>query len=989
MRVHLRRTIGLGALCATLLFAALSPQGLDAQEPGRIVGTVKDAGTQQPLRGAQVFIPGTGMGTITNTAGAFLILNVPPGAVELRVELVGYATTNQTVTVTAGPPATVGFLLQATALSLDELVVTATGVRRKVEIGNSLATISAAAEVEERPISDISELIQGRATGVQVLGSSGSTGMGSRIRIRGANSASLSNEPVIYVDGIRIDNDPTSISFETGGQSPSRLNDINPEDIESIEIIKGPSAATLYGSVAANGVIRITTKRGRAGSARWNAFFEGGQVRDVGDYPANFRGIDASGGFCPLFDVADGICTQSGVESFQPLNDPSTSPFRNGRQSRMGLSVAGGTDALTYFVSGNYADDQGVLPVNNSTRATFRGNFGAQVTPDLNFRLSTGYVSSDLELPLNDNFALGLMGQGLNGFSNPNTNDGWGEFTPAELFTIQTKQNIRRFTGGLESDWRATEDLSFRMSGGLDFTSRWDNQFFPTGEAPAFLNFDQGARFSNRFQTFNYTIDLGGTYTRALGESIDSRTSFGFQYLQSLTQGTFATGLQLVSGSSSIAGAAVTTSGEETIEQRTAGVFVEEQLDFGGRLFLTAAVRADKGSAFGSSLDAVLYPKLSASWLISEESFFNTGDWLSSLRVRGAWGDSGVQPGTNDALRFFLPIAATVDGGQNVTGVTFGGVGNSDLKPERSREYEFGLDAEMYSGRLGVELTYYNKQTQDALVLRQLPPSLGVGAGRFENLGSVKNTGLEVGINTRLIEGSAISLDLDIVGTFSDNELTRLGDGIPPVIFGLQRHAVGTPLGGYWDEPILGFSDANGDGVIGKDEVQVGDTAVYLGTPFATKEVSFRPSLKLLGNRVVVSSLLSYRGGQRLYNNTGAWRNGNSNTQELNDPNASPADQARAIASKFLGTNAGYIEDASFWRLREVSLTFNAPQDMASTFGASRLSLTLSGRNLGLWTDYSGLDPEISSSGQGNFSATEFLSQPPVRMWTARFNISF
>ncbi len=972
-----------------LVFGLLTPPGVAAQEPGRIIGTVQDATTLRALPGAQVFVPGTGLGAITNTNGAFQILSVPPGVVVVEVELIGYTSSQQSITVTAGTATTLEFLIDATALQLDELVVTATGVRRKVEIGNALATISAATEVAERPIADVSQLLQGRATGVQVVGSSGSVGMGSRIRIRGSNSASLSNEPVIYVDGVRIDNDPNSISFETGGQSPSRLNDINPEDIESIEIIKGPSAATLYGSVAANGVVRITTKRGRPGTARWTAYVEGGQVSDIGVYPANFRGLDASGNFCPLFDVADGLCTQSTIQSYQPLNDPAVSPFRDGRQSRVGLSVSGGTEALTYYLSGNYADDDGVLPVNSSQRATFSANFGAQVTNNLNVRLSTNYVSSDLSLPLNDNFALGLMGQGLNGFSTPAMNNGWGEFTPEELFTIDTKQNIRRYTSGLQTDWRATEKLNFRVAGGIDFTSRWDNQFFPTGEAPAFLNFDQGARFSNRFQTFNYTVDLGTTFNQALTDGLNSRTSVGFQYLKSITQGTLATGLQLVSGSSSIAGAAVTTSGEQTIEQRTAGVFIEEQLDFGGRLFLTAAVRADKGSAFGSSLAAVLYPKISASWLISEEAFFNPGDWLNSMRLRGAWGDSGVQPGTNDALRFFLPIAATVDGGQNVTGVTFGGVGNADLKPERSREIEFGVDAEMYSNRLGLQLTYYNKKTQDALVLRQLPPSLGVGAGRFENLGSVQNKGIEVGINARIIEASSVSFDLDIVGTFSSNELTELGEGIPPVIFGQQRHAVGTPLGGYWDEPILGFNDTNGDGLISKDEVQVGDTSVYLGTPFAPRDVSFRAGLSLFNDRVRISSLLSYRGGQLLDNSTGAWRNGNSNTRELNDPTASLADQARAVASKFLGTDAGYIEDATFWRLREVAVTFSAPQEWAGSINASRLSLTVAGRNLGLWTDYSGLDPEISSSGQTNFTVFEFLSQPPVRLWTARVNLSF
>ena len=163
----------------------------------------------------------------------------------------------------------------------------------------------------------------------------------------------------------------------------------------------------------------------------------------------------------------------------------------------------------------------------------------------------------------------------------------------------------------------------------------------------------------------------------------------------------------------------------------------------------------------------------------------------------------------------------------------------------------------------------------------------------------------------------------------------------------------------------------------------------FLGSPFATTDVSFTGTLGLFGNRFVARALLNYRGGLELYNNTGAWRNGNSNTQELNDPNASLENQARAVASKFFGTNAGYIEDASFWRLREVSLTYNAPQKWLGSLGVTRLSLTVSGQNLGLWTDYSGLDPEINSIGQSNFSTQEFLSQPPVRSWKARVNLSF
>lgn len=946
-----------------------------------VTGTVTDQ-DNIPLGGVSIVIKGSTKGVSTNFDGEYEI-EASEGDI-LVFSYIGFSSRE----ISVKQADVINVAMMQSSMDLNEVIVTATGARRKVEMGNSIANLNVADDVKQRPISNVSDLLQGQATGVQISSSGGSTGMGSRIRIRGSNSASLSNEPVIYVDGILINNEANSISFETGGQSPSRLNDINPEDIESIEIIKGPSAATLYGSIAANGVIRITTKKGKQGEPRWSAFFESGLVEDVTTYPKNYQALDAAGNPGFNFEAAEGTFVHSTVNSFQPLNDPRTSPFRTGQSYGGGLSVSGGSEVLTYFLSGSLSDGEGVLPVNNIKRTNFRGNFGAKITDDLKVNLTTGYTNSNLELPLNDNFALALMSQGLNGTSTIDVNNGWGEFTPDELFTIDTRQIINRFTSGLELIWQPSEKLNLRASGGLDFTSRWDSQFFPTGEAPDFLNYDEGARFSNRFNDFVYTLDAVGSYKTDLWEGINSRTSLGFQYLQNLSQGTFATGLQLVAGSNSIAGAAVTQSNEQTIESRTVGVFVEEQIGFNDKLFVTGAVRADRGSSFGASFNSVFYPKVSASWLISEEEFFNDSDkyGISSLRLRGAWGASGVQPGTNDALRFFNPIAATLDG-QSVTGVTIGSVGNSDLTPERSTEVEFGFDAKLLSEKIGFEMTYFNKRTEDALIFRQLPLSLGVGEGRFENLGSVKNSGIEIGLNTRIIETDKFFFGVDFVGSFIDNELIELGEGIQPVIFGQQRHVEGFPLGGYWDETYT-FNDANGDGFIGQDEIQVGEVG-YLGTPFATTDISFTPTLSFFENQFVLRGLLNYRGGQKLYNNTGSWRNGNSNNQELNDPNASLADQARAVASKFLGTNAGYIEDASFWRLREISLTYNAPVTFSSQLGFDRISLTLSGQNLGVWTDYTGLDPEISSVGQANFTTEEFLSQPPVRSWKARLNLSF
>jgi TonB-linked SusC/RagA family outer membrane protein len=946
-----------------------------------ITGTVTDD-NGMPLPGVNITVEGTTIGATTDFDGNYSI-EAPSNESVLLFKFLGMKTARKTV----GDQTVLNVVMKTDSQSLDEVIVTATGTKKRVEIGNAISQLQVGDDVKERPINNVSDLIQGQASGVQIYNSGGSTGMGSRIRIRGSNSASLSNEPVIYVDGVLINNQSNSISFETGGQSPSRFNDINPEDIESIEIIKGPSAATLYGSIAANGVILVTTKKGKFGKARWSAYMESGLVQDIGDYPKNYQALDAAGNPGFNFEAAEGEFTPSIINSFQPLNDPDTSPFRTGNSYGVGLSVSGGTEKINYYVSGNFGDNEGVLPVSNIRRTNFRANLGADITDELKINITTGYTNSDLELPLNDNFSLALMSQGLSGNSTRDVNNGWGEFTPEELFTIDTRQRINRYTTGLNTNWTPNDNLTFRLAGGLDFTSRWDSQFFPTGEAPAFLNYDEGAMFSNRFNEFVYTLDAVGSYEANIWKNISSRSSIGFQYLQNLTQGTLASGFQLVAGSKSIAGAAVTESSEQTVESRTVGVFVEEQVGFDEKLYITGALRADRGSAFGASFDAVIYPKVSASWLITKESFFETGDWLNSLRLRGAWGASGVQPGTNDALRFFTPIAATVDGGQNVTGVTFGSVGNADLKPERSSEIELGLDASFFTNRINLELTYFNKETEDALIFRQLPLSLGVGEGRFENLGSVKNTGVEVALDLRILETETTYFNLNFIASFIDNELVRLGDGIQPVIFGVQRHVEGYPLGGYWDEQYT-FNDANGDGLIAIDEVQVGDIT-YLGTPFATTDISVTPELGLFNDRVVFQGLLNYRGGQKLYNNTASWRNGNNNTRELNDPSSSLEGQARAIASKFYGTDAGYIEDASFLRLRELSLTYNFSRELIKNIGFSNLSFTVSGQNLGLWTDYSGLDPEISSAGQNNFVTEEFLSQPPVRSWKARLNLTF
>jgi len=986
MARYIVRALRLASLA--LLVWVADPGGLVAQQTGAIRGSVIADDSARPLAGVQVVVVGTGIGVLTNDEGTYVLTGVPAGNVRVTAQYIGYVAGTQGANVIAGGSVTLDFALNISPLAMDELIVTATGIQRRVEIGNAISTIDVADIVEDAPITTISDLLTGRAAGVQVSASGGTTGTGSRVRIRGSNSVSISNEPLIYVDGVRVSNDPNSISFETGGQSPSRFDDINPDDIESLEIVKGPSAATLYGTEAANGVIRITTKKGRTGKTRLRTYLELGQVTEPNSFPANFRGIDAAGDLCSLVMVSAGDCVQSELLSFNPLENPATTPFRNGLRQRVGGSVSGSSGAgSTYFLSGSYENEEGVTEVNQLTRVNLRANFGIQPADNLNVSVSTGYLSSDLGLTLNDNFALGLVTNGLGGFWSQELNEGYSEFTPATLFTVDNRQDIERFTGSVSSNWIANDFIEARGTIGLDFANRTDSQFFPTGEAPAFLGFEQGARFVNDFREFNYTADLGASANFDLSPSISSRTSVGVQYFAEKLTGTLSTGRQLVAGTESIGAAAVTESSEVTTESKTLGAFIEERVSFGDRLFLTAAVRADDNSAFGSNFNVVVYPKFSASWLLSEEGFFGESSLFNSLRFRAAWGQSGLQPGTTDALRFLLPIAVT-SGGTSVTGVTFGGLGNPNLEPERSSEIEAGFDAQMFDSRVALELTLFNKTTRDALVFRELAPSLGVSQGRFENLGSVRNTGFEYQVVTDLIDNESTSLALMVNGSFTQNELQDLG-GVEPIIFRFQRHVEGFPLGGYWDEPIESFSDANGDGIITENEVVVGADPVFLGSPFPTRAFSLQPTLGIFSDRVQIRGLLDHRGGQRLHNFTASWRLGQNNTEEINDPSTPLDRQARAVASKFLGTDAGYMENASFWKLREVAVTFNAPPSFAQLLGSDRVSMTLSGRNLATWTSYSGLDPELNEQGQSNFLTREFMTQPPVRYWIARVNVSF
>ncbi len=978
------RRLGSVLPCSFLLAAALALPASSSAQAGTVTGRVTNAETLGPISGAQVTVEGTGLGGLSDAQGLFNIAGVPAGSQTINVQYLGFAETTRVVDVPAGGTATIEIALETSAIQMDELVVTHTGEQqRRREIANSVGTIPAADVAELAPVTSMSNLIQGRAAGVTILSSSGVTGTGSKIRIRGASSVSLSNAPLVYVDGARVSSNERSSTLNTGGQTTSRLDDLNPEEIESIEIIKGPSAATLYGTQAANGVIRITTKRGAAGGTRSNVWAEGGIVQDRNEYPAIWLADQADGTVCPTVDAGLGLCVQDRIRSFNLLNDPSTTPFRTGLRYTLGGNLSGtANDAVNYFLSAERASEEGTLENNDFERWSFRANLGIRPAEGFTVEASSGFLTSRLRLPNNDNSSLGIQAQGLLG-SSP-TPDGWWQFTPEQLYLMESLSDVDRFTGSVAATWVPAPWLSLRASSGLDIANQLDTQFIPPGEIPRGRDV-LGNRTANETHYTNVTVDVSGTASFDLTNQWNSRTSVGAQFYHDGRSGVQSFGEELVAGTNSLAAAAATSASEFTVESRTLGVYVQQQVGFNDRLFLTAAVRGDDNSAFGENFSAVLYPKLSASWVVSEESFFDLG-FVESLRLRAAFGQSGNQPGVTDALLYMTGLAVTTSDAADAVGVSFlgGGLGNAELKPERSSEIEAGFDLTTIGGRLDLQFTFYNKKTDDALIFRNLPPSLGTVTGRWENLGVIRNRGVEVGLNANVFESDAVSLALGIQASRNTNELLELGEGVAP----LGTHREGYPLGGAWDRPLLEWSDPDGDGIVLPDDVTVGPEEEFLGTQAPVNQFTLQPRVGILQS-LQVTALFEYQGGHVKDNSTASFRCSRGNDQGRNDPTVDLFEQARCVANVFNGTTAGYWEDASFLKFRELSLSWLIPEDIAARAGAASARLTLSGRNLHTWTDYTGVDPEITRQAESEFSTQEFLTQAPSRYWTLRLSLGF
>ena len=1027
LRTFLRLTAALAVLTPAL--------SLPAQQAatGTISGKVTDAASGRPVVDAQVRIVGTTRGAATTADGSYRIAGVTLGVVTLRTQRIGYAPAQKSGTVAANAILTLDFAVSEAVTSIDQVVITGTGeAQRKRERGTSTATIDSNA-FNGATVRTLSNVLQARAPGVTVQSAGGTTGTGSRIRIRGSNSISLANEPLLVVDGVLMDNSASSQGFGVGGQVVSRFDDINPDDIENIELIKGPAATALYGTAAANGVIQITTKRGRGGKSRWNTWAEQGNEDQIANFPANYASIGtlvvggARTANCTIDLQSRNNCTANpdSLVSWNPLKQ--VSPFRSGRRNTTGLSVAGGNEYASYYLSAEHELSRGIVDNNNQQRVSLRSNVTARPTSKLELAATVGYTRGNLELPSNDNSAFGQVSQGLLGKAfdcSPTTylttpscgtdslSRGYfnANVRPEDFWNVLNNQTVSRLVSGLTADLEINSWLKAVARAGMDFNNRYDQTLTPPNKLFFSTATIEGSRFQQRAEVLNYSVSGTMTATFDLPNNLTSNSSIGMQYLDNIFRSTSASGAILLPGTSSLNGTSARFAVGETNQRvRTIGGYFEQRLGWRDVLFATVGLRADDNSAFGTNAPIVTYPAASLSYVISEEEWFPRLGFLDQLRVRTAFGKSGQRPGFRQAFTTLAPVSVRAENVERAA-VTLNTTGNAALRPEITSEIEGGFEAAMYGGRLGLDITAFSKKTSDLLVARTLAPSLGATTTAFANLSEMTNKGIEILITGKPVEKENISWEGSIAFTGLKNRLVDLGPGISPIIFGFsssQRHTGGYPAGSYFQRPYT-YRDVDGNGIISRVncptvggtanpqlaggpacEIFVSDSLSYMGQPNPTIEMNIQQTVTVM-KYVALTVLVQHRQGGRIFNSTAEFRCGFNTCQELNDRSTSLEAQARAL-SRFMGTVGGYIESAKFTRLAEVSVTLTAPPAWVNRLGtrAQNVSLTIGGRNLALWSNYRGFDPEVNANNGANFTTSDFLTQPPTRQWSTRLNINF
>jgi TonB-linked SusC/RagA family outer membrane protein len=967
-----------------------------------IVGRITDARSSQGVPGATVLVEGTRLGAVTGEDGRFRITNVPAGTRTVRARRIGYASASRQVGVTEGGTATVEFALEAAVASLDEVVVTGTvGGEQRRSIGNAVSTINADEAMSKSAAQNVSSLISARAPGVIIAPSTGRLGAGPTVQIRGRSSIGLDNSPLLYVDGVRVNNataaGPVGVAGRLGGQASNvggRLNDINPEDIESIEIIKGPAAATIYGTEAANGVIQIITKKGSSGRAQTNLRMEDGLIKFLnaeGRVPTNYA-ADANGN----------IVEWNGVKAEK---DNGTPLFRTGQTRTYDLSLSGGRDVVRYYASGAYQNDYGIEPNNAFRQFTFHANLNVSPSDKVEVGTSVNFV--DLSSHLGADVGVSSLLGAIAGHSLlfPAARGFYPNFPPEVPQTLyDNAQGVTRFTGSTTITHRPTDWFTQRLVVGIDQTAD-DSRAIEHFAGPDLAKFIGSAAAGGSIgQTLRHntiiSADYAGSVKANVTRALTSTSSLGGQFFKTELNSSFlggtgfpGPGVEMVSAVSQ-----PSTSTQTQTINTTIGAYGQEQLGWNDRLFLTGALRVDNNSAFGSQLKWVTYPKVSLAWVVNEEPLWRENRFVNTLKLRAAYGESGRQPAAFTALRTYSPA----QGPGGTSAVTPNSIGNSDLKPERGKETELGFDSQLLD-RLSLDFTYFNKKTYDEIINQPVAPSSGFAGSQYANLGRVDNHGIELLASLQAITRPEFSWE--VTGNYATNHdvIKDLGGIGGTVVSAGQTNVVGGPIGGIYTRRVVSADrdPATGkainvlcDGGAGQPAVACTSAPfVYIGTPTPSKSGALANTF-WFGKRVRLYGLFDFKRGYRIQNQNELIRCLGLAGKPLCRANYYPLEYDPVYLAERVGTALGqgttdqFYQQGDFVKLREVSVTYTVPERLLR--GISRASLTLAGRDLHTWTKYPGLDPEVNAINAATSASTaDQAVMPPLTRFIASINLTF
>ena len=687
--------------------------------------------------------------------------------------------------------------------------------------------------------------------------------------------------------------------------------------------------------------------------------------------------------------------------SHDVMSEPNA--LRNGGISKMSLSASGGSDRYSFFVSGSRDNEEGVNLNNYARLGSLRGNFSFVPSTKLSFNTTIAYSQNHVRLPLNDNISSGLIissylaipgrlypyPAGLNYFT----------ILPAFANTYDNQTRSDRFILGTSAEYKPVSWFSNKFRVGLDMNIGQAELYFPLQPAgldpfTAHASFDlvntKGFLGEGRPLNQDLTFNYDGTVTRQLSSTLVSNSSFGVQFLSNAYHRTDAYGQDLGSlGIRSVSAAAVTTGGEQDTTQKSIGFYVQQQAAWRDRLFLTGAVRVDNNSAFGSKLNHVFYPKASLSYVISEEPFFRLPG-VDELRLRAAWGQAGNSPGPFDAIRSYTTSVETTPTG-TVSALRYGSVGNPNLRPERGSEIELGFESALVGGRLGLDVTYYNKTTRDALLPVAVPPSTGFAGTQLQNLGKIANSGFEIVLNATPLRRTPLTIETTLSLSTNNNRLISFGDARAPIVFGdyapVQRYQVGYPLAGFWALKRVRSMTANGTALVKNAAGQpiLDPVSVYMGPSVPTREMAFSSDF-IVFEKLRLHSLFDYEGGDYQFN-VKDWRRDRAGVSWATvNPQANPDE---VLARKFAAENYFDIQKADFVKLRDLSLSYDLPAAVVGRF-ADHATLMLAGHNLKIWTKYGGADPEVNfDGGSSTFTRNDSWTVPTPRRYTFSVALGF